>query len=147
MKKQIISEEFKRMQVLAGLITELQLNEEIIDATNSDQYGNFLQNKTKELVGKKVKLNIFDTFANNDKEEQKFTGNIVVDLKKRTGGTGNLTFDAVLIDDGGYNYITPFKNKEIKITMPSTTGGQGGFNSPIGEGPRGLFKVKTIEIM
>ena len=31
MKKQIISEEFKRMQVLAGLITESQLNEDNLE--------------------------------------------------------------------------------------------------------------------
>ena len=120
----------------------MNINEELIDFNNKDQYADFLQNKAGGLENKKIKLNIFDTLASGDPEKQKFIGNIIVDLKKRTGGTGSLTFDAILIDDGGYNYIAPFKNKEISLTIPSTTGGQGGFDGPI----KGLFKVKTLEM-
>jgi hypothetical protein len=120
----------------------MNINEELIDFNNKDQYADFLQNKAGGLENKKIKLNIFDTFANGDPEKQKFIGNIIVDLKKRTGGTGSLTFDSILIDDGGYNYIAPFKNKEISLTIPSTIGGQGNFDEPI----KGLFKVKTLEM-
>lgn len=126
------------------------LNEQLIDFTNQEQFSDFLQNKTKELEGKKVKLNIFDTFASGDTEKQKFTGDIIVNLEKRTGGAGNLKYDATLIDDGGYKYISTLKGKKCSITIPSTTGGQGGFEDELGlsqNAIRGLFKVKTIEIL
>ncbi len=149
MKKQILSEEFRRMQKLAGIITESHLNEEEINFTDKDQYHDFLQNKTGELEGKKVKLNIFDTFANGDTEKEKYTGDIIVNLGKRIGGTGNLKYDATLVDGGGYKYISPLKGKKMQITIPSTTGGNGGFgdeNDDI-QGIQGLFKVKSIEIL
>ena len=110
MKQQL--NEVRRMQVLAGILNESQLNEEVIDFTNREQYTDFLQNKTKELEGKKIKLNIFDTFSNEDAEKEKFTGDITVSISKRTGGTGDLKFDATLIDNGGYKFLTPLKGKK-----------------------------------
>jgi hypothetical protein len=145
MKKQLINE-VKRMQILAGILNESQLNEEVIDFTNQEQFSDFLQNKTKELEGKKIKLNIFDTFSNEDAEKEKFTGDIIVSINKRTGGTGDLKFDATLIDNGGYKFLTPLKGKKISLEIPSSTGGKGGFKS---EDPEmgGLFKVETLEIL
>jgi len=145
MSKQILSEEFSRMQKLAGIITESQLNEVEIDFTNKDQYADFLQNKTKSLEGKTIKLSIFDTFASEDPEKEKFTGVISVNLKKRTGGPGNLTYDATLVDDGGYKYLSPSKGKEINLIIPSKTGEQGGFENEELK-LKGLFKVKNLEI-
>lgn len=142
------------MQKLAGILNESQyeakkqmLNEEVIDFTNQEQFSDFLQNKTGELEGKKVKLNIFDTFSSGDAENEKFIGDITVSLNKRTGGSGNLKFDATLIDDGGYKYISSFKGKQIVIVIPSTTGGKGVFDGDFEGGLRGLFKVKSIEIL
>jgi hypothetical protein len=131
------------------LFEQFRLNEQAIDFTNQEQFSDFLQNKTKELEGKKVKLNVFDTFANGDTEKQKFVGDIIVNIEKRTGGTGNLKYDATLVDDGGYKYISPLKGKKMQITIPSTTGGQGGFGDENDDtqGIRGLFKVKTLEII
>ena len=131
------------------LFEQFRLNEQAIDFTNREQFRDFLQNKTKELEGKKVKLNIFDTYANGDTEHQKIVGDIIVNLEKRTGDTGNLKYDATLVDDGGYKYISPLKGKKMQITIPSTTGGQGSFgdeNNDI-KGIRGVFKVKTLEII
>jgi hypothetical protein len=48
MTNQILSEEFRRMQKLAGILTESHLNEEEINFKDADQYADFLQNKTKE---------------------------------------------------------------------------------------------------
>lgn len=129
-----------------GLLKGTNINEEVIDFTNKDQYADFLQNKTKELEGKKVKLNIYDTFAAGDSEKEKFTGNIIVELKKRTGRTGDITFDAILIDNGGYKYMAPAKGKTISITIPATSTDKGGFRC---EDPKiaGLFKVKTLEAL
>ena len=145
MSKNLINE-VKRMQFLAGLITESQLNEEVINFGDKDQFADFLQNKTKQLENSKIKLKVHDTFANEDPEKQKYTGDIAVNLQKRTGGTGNLTYDATLVDAGGYKYLAPAKGKKISITIPSTTGGQGGFEC---EDPKikGLFKVESIEFL
>jgi hypothetical protein len=146
MKKQILSEEFRRMQKLAGILTESQLNEEEINFKDADQYADFLQNKTKELENSKIKLKIYDTFSNEDPEKEKFSGYVTADILKRTGGTGNLTYDATLVDAGGYKYLAPAKGKKISITIPSTTGGQGGFEC---EDPKikGIFKVESIEFL
>jgi len=126
-------------------LRESQLNEEKIDFTNKDEYYEFLMNGTKKLEGKTIKLSIFDTFANRDPEEQKYTGDISVNIGKRTGGTGNLVYDATLVDAGGYKYLSSAKGKKISLTIPSTTGGQGGFEC---EDPKisGLFKVKSLEM-
>jgi hypothetical protein len=137
--------EAKRMQLLAGLITESQLNEEAINFGDKDQFSDFLQNKTKELEGKTIKLSVFDTFAMGDPEKEKFTGDISVNLGKRTGGTGNLIYDATLVDAGGYKYLSPAKGKKISLTIPSTTGGQGGFENEELK-LKGLFKVKSLEM-
>jgi hypothetical protein len=145
MKSQI--NEIKRMQLLAGVINESQLNEEEINFKDADQYADFLQNKTKELENSKIKLKVYDTFSSNeDPEKEKFSGYITADILKRTGGTGNLIFDATLIDNGGYTLLAPLKGKKISLTIPSTTGGQGGFKS---EDPKvgGLFKVETLEFL
>ena len=146
MTNQILSEEFLRMQKLAGIITESHLNEEEINFKDADQYADFLQNKTKELENSKIKLKIYDTFSNEDPEKEKFSGYITADVLKRTGGTGNLIYDATLIDNGGYKLLAPLKGKKISLTIPSTTGGNGGFKS---EDPQmgGLFKVETFEFL
>jgi len=138
--------EIKRMQQLAGIITESQLNEEEINFKDADQYADFLQNKTKELENSKIKLKIYDTFSNEDPEKEKFSGYVTANILKRTGGTGNLIFDATLIDNGGYKLLAPLKGKKISLTIPSTTGGNGGFKS---EDPQmgGLFKVETFEFL
>ena len=124
---------------------ESQLNEAEIDFTNKEQFADFLQNKTKELEGKTIKLSVFDTFAMGDPEKEKFTGDISVNLGKRTGGTGNLKYDATLVDAGGYKYLSPSKGKKISLTIPSTTGGQGGFENEELK-LKGLFKVKSLEM-
>ena len=126
--------------------TESQLNEEEINFKDADQYADFLQNKTKELENSKIKLKIYDTFSNEDPEKEKFSGYITADVLKRTGGTGNLIYDATLIDNGGYKLLAPLKGKKISLTIPSTTGGNGGFKS---EDPQmgGLFKVETFEFL
>jgi len=54
MKKQIISEEFKRMQVLAGLITESQLNE-TVELKLAD-LGPEFEKTIKEIFGETVKV-------------------------------------------------------------------------------------------
>jgi len=142
-----------RMNQLAGVITEGQarkmmaiLNEAEINFKDADQYADFLQNKTKELENSKIKLKIYDTFSNEDPKKEKFSGYVTADILKRTGGTGNLIFDATLIDNGGYKLLAPLKGKKISLTIPSTTGGNGGFKS---EDPQmvGLFKVETLEIL
>ena len=145
MTNQILSEEFRRMQKLAGILTESQLNEAEIDFTNKEQFVDFLQNKTKELENKTIKLKVYDTWANEDPEKQKYTGDISVNLGKRTGGTGNLKYDATLVDAGGYKYLSPAKGKKISLTIPSTTGGQGGFENEELK-LAGIFKVKSLEI-
>jgi hypothetical protein len=137
--------EAKRFQKLAGIIKESQLNEETINFGDKDQFSDFLQNKTEELEGKTIKLSIFDTFALGDPEKEKFTGDISVNLGKRTGGTGNLRYDATLVDAGGYKYLSPAKGKKISLTIPSTTGGQGGFENEELK-LKGLFKVKSLEM-
>jgi hypothetical protein len=138
--------EAQRFQKLAGIIKESQLNEEVINFGDKDQFSDFLQNKTKQLENSKIKLKINNTFANEDPEKQKYTGDIAVNIGKRTGGTGNLTYDATLVDAGGYKYLAPAKGKKISITIPSTTGGQGGFDC---EDPelRGIFKVESLEFL
>jgi hypothetical protein len=126
-------------------LRESQLNEEAINFGDKDQFSDFLQNKTKELEGKTIKLSVFDTFAMGDPEKEKFTGDISVNLGKRTGGTGNLTYDATLVDAGGYKYLSPSKGKKISLTIPSTTGGQGSFENEELK-LKGLFKVKSLEM-
>jgi len=61
MKKQIISEEFKRMQVLAGLITESQLNEneETIEVTHPDDLSK--TKAYKDLATAEEKLKSLET--------------------------------------------------------------------------------------
>ena len=132
--------------IVTGQATESQLNEEEINFKDADQYADFLQNKTKELENSKIKLKIYDTFSNEDPEKEKFSGYITADVLKRTGGTGNLIYDATLIDNGGYKLLAPLKGKKISLTIPSTTGGNGGFKS---EDPQmgGLFKVETFEFL
>jgi len=125
------------------------LKEDVIDFTDKEQYAKFLQFGTKELEGKKVKLNIFDTFANDDPEKEKFTGDIIVNLKERTSGYEKLYFNGTLIDDGGYKYIAPLKGKEIQLEIPNTTGGTGYIGDRVNQVDdiRGIFKVKTLEII
>jgi hypothetical protein len=122
------------------------LFEDEINFTDKDQYHDFLQNRTKELENSKIKLKIYDTFSNEDPEKEKFSGYITADILKRTGGNANIRFDATLIDNGGYKLLAPLKGKKISLTIPSTTGGNGGFLS---EDPQmgGLFKVETLEIL
>ena len=57
MKKQILSEEFRRMQKLAGIITESQLNEneETIDVTNPDDLSKFKAYKDLATAEEKLK--------------------------------------------------------------------------------------------
>ena len=57
MKKQILSEEFRRMQKLAGIITESQLNEneETIDVTNPDDLSKFKAYKDLSTAEEKLK--------------------------------------------------------------------------------------------
>jgi len=125
------------------------LKEDVIDFTDKEQYAKFLQFGTKELEGKKVKLNIFDTFANGDPEKEKFTGDIIVNLEERTSGNTKIYFNATLIDDGGYKYIAPLKGKEIRFEIPNTTGGTGFIGDRANQvgGIEAIFKVKTLEII
>ena len=133
--------------IIVGGLTSEVLKEDVIDFTDKEQYANFLQFRTKELEGKKVKLNIFDTFANDDPEKEKFTGDIIVNLEERTSGYEKLYFNATLIDDGGYKYIAPLKGKEIELEIPNTTGGTGYISSRANLLDQVIFKVKTLEII
>jgi len=151
MKKQLLSEELRRMQFLAKIITESEyksgLSEEVIDFTDRDQFTNFLMNdKANELEGKKIKLNISDTFSAAFPNAEKFTGVIEVSILKRTGSSGDLTFDATLIDSGGYEILEPATGKKIKLNIPSATGDKGGFEC-LEPKLKGLFKLKTLEIL
>ena len=133
-----------------GMATPSKMvKEDVIDFTDKEQYAKFLQFGTKELEGKKVKLNIFDTFANGDPEKEKFTGDIIVNLKERTSGATKIYFNGTLIDDGGYKYIAPLKGKEIRFEIPNITGGTGfiGDRDNQDDGIQGIFKVKTLEII
>ena len=133
-----------------GMATNSKMvKEDVIDFTDKEQYAKFLQFGTKELEGKKVKLNIFDTFANGDPEKEKFTGDIIVNLKERTSGATKIYFNGTLIDDGGYKYIAPLKGKEIRFEIPNITGGTGfiGDRDNQDGGIAGIFKVKTLEII
>jgi hypothetical protein len=76
MKTQI--NEIKRMQLLAGVINESQLNEEEINFKDADQYADFLQNKTKELENSKIKLKVYDTFSSGDPKKK---NSVVISLQ------------------------------------------------------------------
>jgi len=151
MKKQLLSEELRRMQFLAKIITESEyksiLSEEVIDFTDRDQFTNFLMNnKANELEGKKIKLNISDTFSAAFPNAEKFTGVIEVSILKRTGSSGDLTFDATLIDSGGYEILESATGKKIKLNIPLAPGEKGGFEC-LEPKLKGLFKLKTLEIL
>ena len=147
-----MANEFKRMQQLAGLITESeykesQLSEQEFDLSDEKQWKDFIINHKNELVGKKIKLNIFDTSADNDAEKENYTGDIVVDLQKTKGSTSFATkFVATLIDNGGYKYMAPYKGKDIIISLPPQMGTNGAFNSE-DYNIDGTFKIKTLTIL
>lgn len=69
MKKQILSEEFKRMQKLAGLITESQLNENDLKLYHDilmDVGGEDLAGEYKDIESKSKKYNSFGDFVKAD---------------------------------------------------------------------------------
>ena len=69
MKKQIISEEFRRMQKLAGLITESQLNENDLKLYHDilmDVGGEDLAGEYKDIKSKSKKYNSFGDFVKAD---------------------------------------------------------------------------------
>jgi len=69
MKKQIISEEFRRMQKLAGLITESQLNENDLKLYHDilmDVGGEDLAGEYKDIESKSKKYNSFGDFVKAD---------------------------------------------------------------------------------
>jgi len=69
MKKQIISEEFRRMQKLAGLITESQLNENDLKLYHDilmDVGGEDLAGEYKDIESKFEKYNSFGDFVKAD---------------------------------------------------------------------------------
>ena len=69
MKKQIISEEFRRMQKLAGLITESQLNENDLKLYHDilmDVGGEDLAGEYKDIESKSKKYNSFSDFVKTD---------------------------------------------------------------------------------
>jgi len=140
--------EAKRFQKLAGLITESQLNEEVINFGDKDEYSEFLMNGTKKLEGSKIKLKIHDTFSMSDPNAKEFSGFITASgLKRITGQAGSdLSYECTLVDNGGYTTMEPLKGKKISLTIPNTTGGKGGFRC---EDPKvgGLFKVESLEIL
>jgi len=125
-----------------------KLNEEEFDFTNPEQFKDFVTNYENSLVGKKVKLNIFDTSADKDTEKQNYTGDIIVDIQKPASGIsfGLLKFIATLVDNGGYKYMAPLKGKDIVISIPAMKGIDGSIH---GEkySNEGTFKVKTLTIL
>ena len=69
MKKQIISEEFRRMQKLAGLINENQLNENDLKLYHDilmDVGGEDLAGEYKDIESKSKKYNSFGDFVKAD---------------------------------------------------------------------------------
>ena len=69
MKKQILSEEFRRMQKLAGLITESQLNENDLKLYHDilmDVGGEDLAGEYKDIESKSKKYNSFSDFVKTD---------------------------------------------------------------------------------
>ena len=69
MKKQILSEEFRRMQKLAGLITESQLNENDLKLYHDilmDVGGEDLAGEYKDIESKSKKYNSFGDFVKAD---------------------------------------------------------------------------------
>ena len=69
MKKQILSEEFRRMQKLAGLITESQLNEndlKLYHDTLMRVGGEDLAGEYKDIESKSKKYNSFSDFVKTD---------------------------------------------------------------------------------
>lgn len=124
-----------------------KLNEEEFDFTNPEQFKDFVTNYQNSLVGKKVKLNIFDTSADEDTEKQNYTGDIIVDIQKPKGGVSfGLKFIATLVDNGGYKYMAPLKGKDIVISIPTIKGMDGSFHGEK-HSNEGTFKVKTLTIL
>jgi hypothetical protein len=129
-------------------VRESQLNEEVINFKDKDQYADFLQNKTKELENSKIKLKIYDTFSSTNPQAEKFTGFIIVsDLKRTNQNPGKLIYDCTLVDNGGYKVMEPLKGKKISLDIPASTGDQGSFRSKDDPNLAGLFKVETLEIL
>lgn len=144
--RKLIRKEIKAV-IKENLSKKSQLNEEeTFDFTNPEQYQKFIGVKN-DLVGKKIKLNIFDTSADRDTEKENYKGDIIVDLEKRTGSTSfSIKFVATLVDAGGYKYMAPFKGKKIVIELPPIQGTNGSFNSEDYD-IDGTFKVKTLTIL
>lgn len=146
-----MNKEQLRMQMLAGIITESQykekLNEEVINFTDKEQFYSFL-NKFDEgdfLEGKTVILNVSKTSAMQDPKSQSYAGNIELKLGKRTGGNANITYDATVVDAGGYEYLKPARGKQISWTFPSTSNAEGKFGKN-GDEISGLYNLKTLDI-
>jgi hypothetical protein len=76
MKKQILSEEFKRMQKLAGIITESQLNEEN-KVINPDDLSELEVYEDLDEAGKKLKELENSSENSKDPEEIKRIANLV----------------------------------------------------------------------
>jgi len=91
MKKQILSEEFRRMQKLAGILTESQLNEDILELKQmSKQLYSFLKSKGFEV--KIVNKIVEPLNPNNPKSKGTITNK---DTAVSTGGGGEFIQIAV----------------------------------------------------
>ncbi len=117
MKKQILSEQFRRMQLLAGIITEGEFYD--YDSANRDTYGDTSYED--------------DWDDNQDAEEQEYADAEIVKKKVRPGFPEYST----LIDDKGdeYSSYEIFKTKaELEKAMEDPTYGPkaGYYNLPDG---------------
>ena len=105
MAKQILSEEFRRMQKLAGIITETQ-------------YTKLVENEEAEAINAAEKAK--DTIVNNDKLEQKvdsLTPDQIADLEKTLANLG-VTADSSIKDVA--NKIAPKIEKIVNESEEST---------------------------
>ena len=100
MKKQIISEEFRRMQKLAGLITESQLNENDLKLYHDilmDVGGEDLAGEYKDIESKSKKYNSFGDFVKADLSTSIPTGPTTFSAIKKLCTSSISSFDVAIV--------------------------------------------------